>query len=152
MSNPMERALHEALLGMDTGDGGPFGAVIVQGDRIIASAHNMVLSSHDPTAHAEITAIRKASSVLGTHDLSGCVLYTSCYPCPMCMGAIFWARIDRVYFASSMDDAAEGGFDDRIFYEIICQPEKSIQLLPMDGEKGKMVFKRWREKGDKKLY
>lgn len=152
MPSPMEIALCEALSGMDAGDGGPFGAVIVRDDQIIASAHNNVLTSHDPTAHAEITAIRKASEVLGTHDLSGCVLYSSCYPCPMCMGAIFWAHIDLVYYASSMDDAAEGGFDDRVFYEMITHPEKSIRLIPLNADEGKKVFERWRTKEDKKLY
>lgn len=152
MPSPMERALIEALSGMDADDGGPFGAVIVKDDQIIATAHNIVLASHDPTAHAEITAIRKASEFLETHDLSGCTLYTSCYPCPMCMGAIFWSRIDKVYYASSMDDVAEGGFDDRIFHEMISHPERFIVLQPMDTEKGKEVFRHWREKEDKKLY
>jgi guanine deaminase len=108
MNNLMEEAFKEAQKGMEVGDGGPFGAVVVRSGEIIASAHNEVLKTNDPTAHAEITAIRRASEALGTYDLSDCILYTSCYPCPMCMGAIFWARIPTVYYASSMDDAAEG--------------------------------------------
>lgn len=152
MNNPMDKAFFEALEGMQRGDGGPFGAVIVRNNEIIASAHNEVLKTNDPTAHAEINAIRKASDALQTHDLSECILYTSCYPCPMCMGAIFWARIPTVYYASSMNDAAEGGFDDRIFYTMIRHPETSLSLLPMDEEEGKNLFRLWKEKEDKHLY
>lgn len=152
MNNSMKKAFTEALEGMERGDGGPFGAVIVREGEIIASGHNEVLKTNDPTAHAEITAIRRASETLGTFDLSDCILYTSCYPCPMCMGAIFWARIPTVYYASSMDDAAEGGFDDRIFYEMIRNPEASLDLRPIESEGGKAVFRQWRSKEDKKLY
>lgn len=152
MNNPMDKAFFEALEGMQRGDGGPFGAVIVRNNEIIASAHNEVLKTNDPTAHAEINAIRKASDALQTHDLSECILYTSCYPCPMCMGAIFWARIPTVYYASSMNDAAEGGFDDRIFYTMIRHPETSLSLLPVDEEEGKNLFRLWKEKEDKHLY
>lgn len=152
MNKEMQIACDEAILGMMKNDGGPFGAVIMRDDMIIASAHNEVLKSNDPTAHAEINAIRKASHILGKFDLSDCVLYTTCYPCPMCMGAIFWARIPTVYYASSMDDAAEGGFDDRIFYEMIRTPEASLDLRPIDAEKGKEVFKKWQAKEDKRLY
>lgn len=152
MNSPMDQALFEALEGMEIGDGGPFGAVVVRKGEIIASGHNEVLKNNDPTAHAEITAIRRASEALGTHDLSECILYTSCYPCPMCMGAIFWARIPIVYYASSMDDAAEGGFDDRIFYEMIRNPETALDLQPIEVEKGKGVFEKWRAKEDRRLY
>ena len=148
----MGKALIEALEGIERGDGGPFGAVIVRNNEIIASAHNQVLTTNDPTAHAEINAIRKASETLQTHDLSECILYTSCYPCPMCMGAIFWARIPTVYYASSMDDAAEGGFDDRVFYTMIRNPETSITLLATDSAKGKELFSRWQNKENKQLY
>ncbi|OHD93772.1 nucleoside deaminase, partial [Sulfuricurvum sp. RIFOXYD12_FULL_44_77] len=125
---------------------------IVREGKIIASAHNEVLGTNDPTAHAEINAIRRASAALGKFDLSDCTLYTTCYPCPMCMGAIFWARIPTVYYASSMNDAAEGGFDDRIFYEMIRSPESTLDLRPVDTEKSKKLFKLWEEKEDKKLY
>lgn len=152
MNNPMDEALIEALRGMENNEGGPFGAVVVREGEIIASAHNEVLKTNDPTAHAEITAIRRASEVLGTFDLSECILYTSCYPCPMCMGAIFWARIPIVYYASSMEDATEGGFDDRIFYEMIRNPEDSLDLRPLDADKGKKIFSHWREKSDRTLY
>jgi guanine deaminase len=152
MTNAMEQAFIEALQGMEVGDGGPFGAVVVRSGEIIASAHNEVLKTNDPTAHAEITAIRRASEALGTYDLSDCILYTSCYPCPMCMGAIFWARISTVYYASSMDDAAEGGFDDRVFYKMIRTPESSLDLRPIDSAKGKELFATWGSKEDKRLY
>lgn len=152
MNNPMDKALLEALRGMENNEGGPFGAVVVREGKIIASAHNEVLKTNDPTAHAEITAIRRASEVLGRFDLSECILYTSCYPCPMCMGAIFWARIPTVYYAASAQDAAEGGFDDRIFYEMIRNPESSLDLRPLDADKGKKIFSRWLEKSDRALY
>lgn len=152
MNTWMAIARDEALKGMDSNEGGPFGAAIVRNGILIASAHNEVLGTNDPTAHAEINAIRKASEKLSTFDLSECVLYTSCYPCPMCMGAIFWARIQTVYYASSMNDAAEGGFDDRIFYTMIRHPETSLSLLPMDEEEGKNLFRLWKEKEDKHLY
>lgn len=152
MNSPMDQALFEALEGMEIGDGGPFGAVVVRKGEIIASGHNEVLKNNDPTAHAEITAIRRASEALGTHDLSECILYTSCYPCPMCMGAIFWARIPIVYYAASAQDAAEGGFDDRIFYEMIRNPETALDLQPIEVEKGKGVFEKWRAKEDRRLY
>lgn len=148
----MRLAFKEAATGMENDDGGPFGAVIVRGDEIIASAHNEVILTNDPTAHAEMSAIRRASAALGKHDLSDCVLYTTCYPCPMCMGAIFWARIPTVYYASSMDDAAEGGFDDRIFYTMIHNPESSLDLRPIDREQGKELFRQWLEKANRTLY
>lgn len=148
----MQIAYDEAVLGMMNNEGGPFGAIIMRDDLIIASAHNEVLKSNDPTAHAEINAIRKASHTLGKFDLSDCVLYTTCYPCPMCMGAIFWARIPIVYYASSMDDAAEGGFDDRVFYMMIRNPDSSLDLRPIDAEKGKELFSKWQEKNDRIIY
>lgn len=152
MNQWMHIALDEALSGIMHNEGGPFGAVIVRNNEIVASAHNQVLKTNDPTAHAEINAIRKASETLQTHDLSDCILYTSCYPCPMCMGAIFWARIPTVYYASSMDDAAEGGFDDRIFYTMIRNPDTAINLNSVDTEKGKILFSQWKAKEDKQLY
>jgi guanine deaminase len=152
MSEWMKKALEEALRGMQSNEGGPFGAVVVREGKIIGSGHNEVLKTNDPTAHAEITAIRRASEALRTHDLSECVLYTSCYPCPMCMGAIFWARIPRVYYAATMEDAAEGGFDDRVFYEMIRQPESAIDLRPIDTDAGKAVFTQWKVKEDRTIY
>lgn len=145
-------AYDEALKGMETNEGGPFGAAIVRNGELIASSHNTVLQSNDPTAHAEINVIRKASHALGKFDLSDCILYTTCYPCPMCMGAILWARISTVYYTSSMDDTAEGGFDDRAFYTIIRDPESSLDLQLIDPDKGKELFTSWAVKEDKKLY
>ncbi|MDA3908025.1 MAG: nucleoside deaminase [Sulfurimonas sp.] len=115
MNKWMQIAYNEATQGMLANDGGPFGAVIVKDDKIISQAHNKVLKSNDPTAHAEVNAIRKASKLLETFDLEGCVLYTTCKPCPMCLGAIFWARIGTVYFGATEEDAAKGGFDDKRF-------------------------------------
>lgn len=152
MNEGMDIAYNEALKGMEANAGGPFGAAIVREGELIATAHNTVLATNDPTAHAEINAIRRASAALGKFDLSECTLYTTCYPCPMCMGAIFWARIPTVYYASSMDEAAQGGFDDRIFYEMIRSPESTLDLRPVDTEKSKKLFKLWEEKEDKKLY
>jgi len=148
----MNVAYKEALEGMNANDGGPFGAAIVHNEKVIATAHNEVLKTNDPTAHAEVNAIRKASQLLGRFDLSDCILYTTCYPCPMCMGAIFWARIPTVYYASSMEDAAKGGFDDRVFYEMIRHPETALDLRPIDAENGKELFAKWQEKEDRLLY
>jgi len=120
----MDMAVEEASIGVVTREGGPFGAVVMMTDedgeeRVISRAHNMVLQNNDPTAHAEVTAIRKACARLGTFDLSECTLYTSCYPCPMCYGAIHWAKIKKCVYAAQPDDAAKAGFDDMFIYEAI---------------------------------
>lgn len=114
-------------------DGGPFGAVIVKDGKVIASASNTVLLSHDPTAHAEINVIRKASAILHTHDLSGCTLYTSCYPCPMCLGAIIWANIHKVYYGNTKEDAAKIGFRDDDIYKVIrnVNRQKNFEFLSL---------------------
>ncbi|MEE9398376.1 MAG: nucleoside deaminase, partial [Methylococcales bacterium] len=119
MNQWMKVALNEATRGMLASDGGPFGAVITKNDEEISNAHNEVLKTNDPTAHAEVLAIRRASEQLSRFDLSDCILYTTCMPCPMCLGAIFWARIDTVYYGATEDDAARGGFDDHRFHEMI---------------------------------
>jgi guanine deaminase len=151
--NPwMEIAHNEALKGMENNEGGPFGALIVRDGTIIAQAHNEVLKTNDPTAHAEILAIREASQKLSTFDLSECTLYTTCYPCPMCMGAIFWARIPTVYYGSSMEDAEEGGFDDKVFYTMIRTPGIAVNLHHTESEKVKALFTQWRTKEDRQLY
>lgn len=151
--NPwMQIAYEEAIVGMEHNEGGPFGAVILCDGKIVARAHNEVLKTNDPTAHAEMGAIRIAAQTLKRFDLSDCILYTTCYPCPMCMGAILWARIPTVFYASSMDDTAEGGFDDRAFYTMIRSPESSLDLRPIDAKKGKELFAQWAAKEDKKLY
>jgi len=148
----MQIAVEEALFGMKHNEGGPFGAVIVCNGKIVARSHNEVLKTNDPTAHAEINALRKASHTLGRFDLSDCTLYTTCYPCPMCMGAIFWARISTVYYGATMEDAAIGGFDDAKFYTMIQNPEHALDLRPLNSENSKALFTQWGGKEDKKLY
>lgn len=114
----MQRAIELSREALTHSDCGPFGSVVVQAGRIVGEGFNQVIRRHDPTAHAEVTAIRDACTRLKTHDLGDCELYASCRPCPMCMGAILWARIPVVYFGASSDDAAEAGFDDSLFYRM----------------------------------
>lgn len=134
--------------------GGPFGAIIVKDNEIIARAGNTVTSSNDPTAHAEINAIRKASQYLENFDLSGCILYSSCEPCPMCLGAIYWARVDGVYFAAGKEDAKDAGFDDSFIYSEIKKPfdRRSIQTFQMMRDEAYEVLKKWKQKEDKIQY
>ena len=148
----MQVAYNEALKGMRANDGGPFGAVIVKDDEIIAAGHNMVLQSNDPTAHAEMNVIRDASRKLGALDLSKCVLFTSCMPCPMCLGAIFWARIPVVCYGATEHDAAKGGFDDHRFYEMIREQNHDIVLKQIDYEANARLFDLWLEKEGRQLY
>lgn len=133
----MDAAVDEAREGLLKGEGGPFGACIVRDGEVIARAHNMVLQTNDPTAHAEVTCIRKASSRLGRFDLSDCVLYTSCEPCPMCYGAIHWAKIPVCVYAADRDDAAKAGFDDAFIYDAIkgTAKEEHVKMVhcPCDG-------------------
>jgi tRNA(Arg) A34 adenosine deaminase TadA len=153
--NPyMEKAIALSLEGMNTNNGGPFGAVIVKDGVVIAQGYNNVTSSNDPTAHAEITAIRNACKHLNTFDLSGCEIYTSCEPCPMCLGAIYWAHIDKINFACSRYDAAAIGFDDNFIYtEINAKPEnRKIPIQQINHDEGLAVFKQWAVKTDKKMY
>jgi tRNA(Arg) A34 adenosine deaminase TadA len=125
----LRRAVTLAIANVAAG-GGPFGAVIVRNGQLLAEGVNLVTSSCDPTAHAEITAIRRAAAALQNHDLSGCEIYTSCEPCPMCLGAIFWARLDQVFFSASQADAAAAGFDDAEFYRQLALPPAS-RRVPM---------------------
>ena len=152
MNRWMALACDEAREGMEHNDGGPFGAVIVRNNEVIARAHNEVLSSNDPTAHAEILVIREASRKLGSFDLSDCVLYASSYPCPMCMGAVLWARIPTVYYGASMEEAAKGGFDDERFYDLLRTPGTALDLRPLDTEKAGELFTQWLAKEDRRLY
>ncbi len=152
MNKWMKIALSEATSGMLANDGGPFGAVIVKNGEIIASAHNEVLKTKDPTAHAEINAIRIASKVLDSFELSGCTLYTTCMPCPMCLGAIFWARIETVYYGATEHDAARGGFDDHHFYEMMDDTKGGINLKQIDHEVNVKLFDKWLQKNDRKVY
>jgi tRNA(Arg) A34 adenosine deaminase TadA len=123
MDNPfMARAIQLSIENVHSGRGGPFGAVIVKDGNMIAEAANQVTSTKDPTAHAEILAIREACAKLGAFDLQGCEIYTSCEPCPMCLGAIYWARISRIYFAGAAADASRIGFDDSLIYRELAQP------------------------------
>jgi len=134
--------------------GGPFGAVIVKDGEIIAEASNSVTQTNDPTAHAEVNAIRKASEKLNSFDLSGTTIYSSCEPCPMCLSAIYWARIDKLFFANTRNDAAKIGFDDEFLYNEINLPidKRSIPTKQMLREEALFVFKLWEEKEDKIEY
>ena len=134
--------------------GGPFGAVIVRNGEIIARGENRVTVCNDPTAHAEVSAIREAAARLGTYDLSGCEIYSSCEPCPMCLGAIYWARLDRLYYAGTRADAANVGFDDAHIYEELPL-DPSQRELPTESllrEEAQRVFEAGAEKADKKEY
>jgi len=150
----MQKAIKLSLDGMNSDDGGPFGAVIVKGDKIIAQGNNRVTSENDPTMHAEIVAIRRACKKLNTFDLSSCILYTSCEPCLMCLGAIYWAHLDKVYYANTKEDAAKIGFDDEFIYAEL-DLDKDNRKLPMQQlshEQAIEVFQRWAEKEDKVEY
>jgi len=152
----LRRSIELGLEGMNKNSGGPFGAVIVRDDSLIAEAHNQVLEAKDPSAHAEIQAIRKACSALNTHQLSDCILYTSCEPCPMCLGAIYWARPKAVYFAADRMDAADGGFDDDFIYkEMRVSPEsRRIPFLRVESvsQIASQSFVAWSEKSDRGSY
>ena len=151
--NFMNEAVKEAKIGVEKGDGGPFGAVIVKNGEIIGRGHNRVLLKNDPTAHAEIEAIRDASKNINNFDLSGCEIYITAKPCPMCFGAIHWARLDRVYYGATSRDAAKIGFDDEKFYKIIKgEIPDNIEFIYMECKECLDVFKEWYEKEDKKLY
>jgi len=150
----MLEAIKKAEENIITGKGGPFGAVVVRNGEIIASVGNCVTSTNDPTAHAEVVAIREACKTLATFDLSGCEIYASCEPCPMCLGAIMWARIDKMYFAADRIDASRAGFDDELFYTELALPVgkrilKPTQLLQKEANK---VFDKWIEETDKIPY
>lgn len=150
----MREAIKLSIDKMEAGFGGPFGAVVVRNGQIIARGYNNVLATNDPTAHAEVDAIRKACQALGNFQLTDCELYTSCEPCPMCLGAIYWARPRKVYYANSKDDAAEAGFDDQFIYNEIEKnaPERSIPMEQMLREEAQEAFKRWAMKEDKRVY
>jgi len=150
----MQVAIDLARVGMNKGTGGPFGCVVVKDNRIIAAGTNAVTSTNDPTAHAEVVAIREACRVLKTHQLSGCDLYTSCEPCPMCLGAIYWARPDHVYYGSTRHDAANAGFDDHFIYEQLQIPtqERKIPMMSLGRQASLLVFEEWKAKEDKRLY
>lgn len=134
--------------------GGPFGAVIARDGEIVAEGSNSVTLDLDPTAHAEVSTIRRACRKLGTFDLSGCEIYTSCEPCPMCLGAIYWAHLDRIYYACDRKDAARIGFDDDFLYQEIPlrNEERKKPILPLLREEGLQAFRMWEQKADKTEY
>jgi tRNA(Arg) A34 adenosine deaminase TadA len=135
-----------------TNVGGPFGAVIVKDGKVVGKGSNCVLENNDPTAHAEIMAIREASQTLNTYDLSGCELYTSCYPCPMCLSAIIWANIKKVYYGNTKEDAANIGFRDDMIYEYIKNGGDLLDLENMDREETIKTFEEFNSKDDKTIY
>ena len=150
----MERAIALAEKGMNNNAGGPFGAVVVKNGEVIAEGFNRVTSINDPTAHAEIVAIREACKKLGAFQLTGCTVYTSCEPCPMCLGAIYWARPDKVFYACSRFDAAQIDFDDQFIYDQLDMPitNRKIRFEQLLRDDALQVFDAWRNKNDKTAY
>jgi tRNA(Arg) A34 adenosine deaminase TadA len=150
----MQRAIALALGNVQSGRGGPFGALVVKNGEGIAEATNSVASTNDPTAHAEIVAIRRACKKLGVFHLAGCEIYASCEPCPMCLGAIYWSRLDRIYFAATAADAAKAGFDDSFIYHEISKPhaQRKIPAVRLMREEALNPFRAWEQKPDKISY
>ncbi|GAA4428349.1 nucleoside deaminase [Pontibacter saemangeumensis] len=150
----MREAIRLSVDKMKAGYGGPFGAVVVRLGEIVSRGYNNVLTSNDPTAHAEVDAIRKASQALGTYDLSDCELYTSCEPCPMCLGAIYWARFRKVYYGNTRQDAARIGFDDALIYEEIGKPleARKIPMQQLLPEEAKAGFEAWEQNEGRQSY
>ncbi len=150
----MRRAIELAQNGIDANDGGPFGAIVVRDGEIIGEGCNRVTSTNDPTAHAEVVAIRVACNKLNSFQLEDCIIYTSCEPCPMCLGAIYWARPAKMFFACTREDAAEIGFDDQLIYEELERPiaERRIESINFLRDEGLMVFENWANKTDKTEY
>jgi guanine deaminase len=150
----MKAAVNAALKGMDNNEGGPFGCVVVKDGEIVGKGNNKVTSTNDPTAHAEVNAIRDACKNLNSFQLEGCEIYTSCEPCPMCLGAIYWARPDKVYYGSNQIDAANIGFDDEFIYKEIPLPyaERSIPFKQLGRDVALEAFTKWSEKEDKTEY
>lgn len=156
MMNPdcLREAIRLSLEKMESGAGGPFGAVVVCDQQVVGRGWNQVTSTNDPTAHAEVVAIRDACSRLGTFSLAGCELYSSCEPCPLCLAAIYWARLERVYFAASCDDAAAVGFDDRNFYRELCSPigKRSMPMQQALRDEALIALNAWQNKSDRIQY
>jgi guanine deaminase len=141
----MQMAIDLSEYNVKKGLGGPFGAVIVKDGMVVARSANKVVPANDPTAHAEISAIRLACQELGTFDLEGCEIYTSCEPCPMCLGAIYWARISKIYYANSKKDAADIGFDDHFIYDELAKPmdHRKLPFTQLMQKEAFAVFKQW---------
>jgi guanine deaminase len=150
----LKKAVRLSDENITSGKGGPFGCVIVKDGKIVARGSNLVTSLNDPTAHAEVVAIREACKVLNTFQLTGCEIYTSCEPCPMCLGAIYWARPDKVYYANTREDAAAIGFDDDFIYQEIVVPiaERKISFVHTPLQEATEVFKNWTKKDNKIEY
>lgn len=150
----MLKAIEYAQKGMDNNEGGPFGAIVVKDGKIVGKGNNKVTSTNDPTAHAEVVAIRDACKNLGAFQLDDCVIYTSCEPCPMCLGAIYWARPTRIVYACDKKDAADIGFDDDFIYKEMELPlaARSIKTEQILRKEGIEVFKAWKNKEDKHAY
>lgn len=150
----MQQAIRLGREGVAKNEGGPFGCVIVKNDTIIGRGWNKVISNNDPTAHAEVTAIRDACRNLDSYQLTDCEIYTSCEPCPMCMGAIYWARPSKVYFANTREDAANIGFDDSLIYNELILPlnERKISIECIGREEAIKLFEEWVQKENKNLY
>ena len=149
----MRLAIEKSIESVENG-GGPFGAVIVKDGEVVAVASNSVTIDNDPTAHAEVNAIRQACRKLGTFDLSGCEIYASCEPCPMCLASIYWARIDKLFYANTKSDADKIGFSDSFIYEEFAKPEseRSIKVVSMLRDEALEAFKKWEAKTDKTEY
>ena len=150
----MREAIRLSIENVQSGNGGPFGTVIVKNGEIIASGVNKVTQSSDPTAHAEIVAIRNACETLGTFQLVGCEIYCSCEPCPMCLGAIYWARPDRIYFANTRKDAADINFDDNFIYNEldVSISQRKLPTTQLLRDEAQMAFTQWRESTAKTEY
>ena len=150
----MREAIRLSIENVQSGNGGPFGTVIVKNGNIIASGVNKVTQSSDPTAHAEIVAIRNACETLGTFQLVGCEIYCSCEPCPMCLGAIYWARPDRIYFANTREDAADINFDDNFIYNEldVSISQRTLPTTQLLRDEAQMAFTQWQESTAKTEY
>ncbi|MGA7421119.1 MAG: nucleoside deaminase [Candidatus Sulfotelmatobacter sp.] len=150
----MARAIQLSIDNVRSGRGGPFGAVVVKDGSIIAEGANQVTATNDPTAHAEMVAIREACRKLGAFELEACEIYTSCEPCPMCLGAIYWARLSRVYFANADADASRVGFDDSLIYRELALPysQRKIPMIQMMREEALAAFREWENKSNKVEY
>lgn len=158
MNEFMKKAIDLSKSNLKTNDGGPFGACVVKDGKIIGKGSNQVLKSNDPTAHAEIVAIRNACQKINSYDLSGCEIYTSCYPCPMCLSAIIWANIKKVYYGNTKEDAENIGFRDDFIYDYINdlvdnnENKKVLKLKSLDRDEAIKVFQKYEEKEDKTNY
>ncbi len=150
----MIEAIKMSQKGVHENEGGPFGCIVVKGDKIVGRGNNKVTSTNDPTAHAEVVAIRDACKNIGAFQLDDCEIYTSCEPCPMCLGAIYWARPKVIYYANTRGDAAAIGFDDSMIYEEMSKSyaDRKIPIISISRNEALQVFKEWKEKVDKTLY